>query len=105
MNYGALMQDDTLQIFIRGKILNITQIRKSCWHLWAKLHAVFVMSVFHEPPSKVLTSFVEAPIKNCITVLLVKQENAKCQILINNDFGIFMFDQKNAIFKTMLFLL
>ena len=80
MNYGALMQDDTLQIFIRGKIVNITQIRKSCWHLWAKLHAVFVMSVFHEPPSKVLTSFVEAPIKNCITVLLVKQENAKCQI-------------------------
>ena len=26
MNYSALMQDDTLQIFIRGKILNITQI-------------------------------------------------------------------------------
>ena len=105
MNYGTLIQDGTLQISHKGKNLEYYSNRKSCWHLWAKLHEVFVMSVFHEPPSKVLTSFVEAPIKNCITVLLVKQENAKCQILINNDFGIFMFDQKNAIFKTMLFLL
>ena len=68
MNYGTLIQDDTLQISHKGKILNITQIENPV----GTYGHCMQFSISQPPPPKVLISFVEAPIKNCITVLLVK---------------------------------